>query len=147
MNSGKTTTVAAITHGLTAAGLRVGAMKVTGTGAGGDPFLFADAGAAEVLDFTSAFMDPISKGFVASIHRFCGEREVPLVDFVKGQRKDDLAHEYLAGFTAEEGVLFVGRAQEDPGVSHREAPQPGDRRVLSVDRVQGGSMTGSLLPV
>lgn len=54
MNSGKTTTVAAITHGLTAAGLRVGAMKVTGTGAGGDPFLFADAGAAEVLDFTDA---------------------------------------------------------------------------------------------
>ena len=54
MNSGKTTTVAAIAHGLTALGLRVGAMKVTGTGAGGDPFLFADAGAAEVLDFTDA---------------------------------------------------------------------------------------------
>lgn len=35
MNSGKTTTVAAIAHGLTAAGLRVGATKVIGTGAGG----------------------------------------------------------------------------------------------------------------
>lgn len=54
MNSGKTTTVAAIGHGLTAAGLRVGAAKVTGTGAGGDPYLFADAGASEVLDFTDA---------------------------------------------------------------------------------------------
>lgn len=54
MNSGKTTTVAAIVHGLTAAGLRVGAAKVTGTGAGGDPYLFRDAGAAEVLDFTDA---------------------------------------------------------------------------------------------
>lgn len=54
MNSGKTTTVAAIAHGLAAAGLRVGATKVTGTGAGGDPYLFTDAGAAEVLDFTDA---------------------------------------------------------------------------------------------
>jgi hypothetical protein len=54
MNAGKTTTVAAIAHGLTAAGLRVGAAKVTGTGAGGDPNLFADAGAAEVLDFIDA---------------------------------------------------------------------------------------------
>lgn len=54
MNSGKTTTVAAITHGLTAAGMKVGAIKVTGTGAGGDPYLFTDAGAAEVFDFTDA---------------------------------------------------------------------------------------------
>ncbi len=65
---------------------------------------------------SSALMDPISKAFVASIHRFCRDRDVPLVDFVKGQRKDDLAHEYLAAFEAEgrsgDGVLFVGRAQE-----------------------------------
>ena len=32
--------------------------------------------------------------------------------FEKGQRKDDVAHEYLAGFGGEEGVLFVGKAQE-----------------------------------
>ncbi len=52
MNAGKTTTVASLVHGLTAAGLRVGAGKFTGTGAGGDRHSFADAGAAEVLDFT-----------------------------------------------------------------------------------------------
>lgn len=52
MNAGKTTTVASLVHGLTAAGLRVGAGKFTGTGAGGDRYSFADAGAAEVLDFT-----------------------------------------------------------------------------------------------
>lgn len=52
MNSGKTTTVAAIVRGLTAAGLEVAAGKVTGTGAGGDPRLFEDSGAAAVLDFT-----------------------------------------------------------------------------------------------
>lgn len=52
MNSGKTTTVAAIVRGLTKAGLEVAAGKVTGTGAGGDPMLFHDSGASRVLDFT-----------------------------------------------------------------------------------------------
>ena len=61
---------------------------------------------------SSALMDPISKEFVASIHRYCRDHDVPMVDFVKGERKDDVAHEYLAAFTGEEGVLFVGRAQE-----------------------------------
>jgi hypothetical protein len=52
MNSGKTTTVAAIVRGLSKAGLVVAAGKVTGTGAPGDPGLFRDSGASSVLDFT-----------------------------------------------------------------------------------------------
>lgn len=52
MNAGKTTAVAAVVQGLTRAGLRVGAAKVTGTGAFADLQAFADAGAAEVVDFT-----------------------------------------------------------------------------------------------
>ena len=52
MNSGKTTTVASIVRGLTGAGYRVAAGKVTGTGAGGDSHMFKDAGATRVLDFT-----------------------------------------------------------------------------------------------
>ncbi|WP_432562547.1 DUF1611 domain-containing protein [Kineococcus sp. SYSU DK003] len=54
MNSGKTTAAAGLVRGLVAAGLRVGAAKVTGTGAGGDLWLLQDSGAAPVLDFTSA---------------------------------------------------------------------------------------------
>src|SRR6266496_1889163 len=69
---------------------------------------------------SSALMDPISKDFVAGIHRFCRDHDVPMVDFVKGQRKDDVAHEYLARFTGEEGVLFVGRAQEKTRVFRTE---------------------------
>ena len=69
---------------------------------------------------SSALMDPISKHFVASIHRYCRDHDVPMVDFVRGQRKDDIAHEYLAGFTGEEGVLFVGRAQEKTRVFRTE---------------------------
>lgn len=52
MNGGKTTVVAALVRGLTGAGHRVGAAKITGTGAPGDPALMADSGAACVLDFT-----------------------------------------------------------------------------------------------
>jgi hypothetical protein len=69
---------------------------------------------------SSALMDPISKGFVASVHRFCRDTGVAMVDFTKGQRKDDVAHEYLAGFDGEEGVLFVGRAQEKTPVFRTE---------------------------
>lgn len=32
--------------------------------------------------------------------------------FAKGQRKDDVMQEYLAGHNGTERVLFVGRAQE-----------------------------------
>lgn len=54
MNSGKTTVAARLVHGLVRSGHRVGAAKVTGTGAAADVFHFRDAGAAEVLDFTDA---------------------------------------------------------------------------------------------
>ena len=54
MNAGKTHTVASIVHGLAHAGRRVAAVKVTGTGSGGDLWSFVDAGAAHVADFTDA---------------------------------------------------------------------------------------------
>ena len=52
MNSGKSTALACLVRGLTSAGLQVAAGKATGTGAGGDPRLFTDGGATQVLDFT-----------------------------------------------------------------------------------------------
>ena len=39
----------------------------------------------------------ISDRFSAAVHRFARDQQVPWVDFVKGQRKDDVMHEYLAG--------------------------------------------------
>jgi hypothetical protein len=56
MNSGKTTAAAALVHGLARAGIRVGAAKITGTGAFGDLIAYADAGAHLVCDFTDAGM-------------------------------------------------------------------------------------------
>lgn len=54
MNSGKTTTNRYLVAGLGRAGLRPGAVKITGTGSGGDYWVMADAGAHRVLDFTDA---------------------------------------------------------------------------------------------
>jgi len=61
---------------------------------------------------STCLADPISKQFVASIQRFADEREIPVVRFEKGQRKDDVAHEHLAGFGEVEGIYMVGVAQE-----------------------------------
>jgi DNA-binding PadR family transcriptional regulator len=69
---------------------------------------------------SSALMKPISKAFVAAIHAFVAEQEVPLIDFEKGQRKDDVMAKHLGRFTSSEGVLFVGRAQEKAKVLRTE---------------------------
>jgi hypothetical protein len=64
---------------------------------------------------STAPLAEITDAFAAAVHRYARSQRVPWVDFVKGQRKDDVMHEYLAGFEAAgrtEGVLFVGRAQE-----------------------------------
>jgi len=39
---------------------------------------------------SSALMDPISRAFVASIHRLAADQGVPVIEFAKGQRKDDV---------------------------------------------------------
>jgi hypothetical protein len=69
---------------------------------------------------SSALMDPISKAFVAGIETFVKQNDIPLLSFVKGQRKDDVAAPYRAAFTGTEGVLFVGRAQEKTSVFRTE---------------------------
>src|SRR5438128_10839694 len=63
---------------------------------------------------------PLSERFVKAIERFVESEGLDLVTFKKGQRKDDVAQEYLASFTREEGVLFVGKAQEKASVFRTE---------------------------
>jgi len=65
---------------------------------------------------STALMDPMSKAFVADIHHFIAARGLDLVHFGKGQRKDEVTQRMLAGFTAAEGVLYAGRAQEKSNV-------------------------------
>ena len=69
---------------------------------------------------SSALMDPMTRGFVAGIEKFVQREGVDLVSFEKGRRKDDVAHEYLADFDGDEGVLFVGKAQEKTSLFRTE---------------------------
>jgi hypothetical protein len=69
---------------------------------------------------STAPLAKITDAFSAAVHRFARISAIPWVDFAKGQRKDDVMHEHLAGFTAEEGVLFIGRAQEKTALFRTE---------------------------
>ena len=61
---------------------------------------------------SSALMAPITKDFVAAIDQFAAHQGIDFVSFQKGQRKDDVLLERLAAFQPQEGVLFIGKAQE-----------------------------------
>src|SRR6478672_7541754 len=69
---------------------------------------------------STAPLAKITDAFSTAVHRFANVNRVPWVDFVKGQRKDDVMHEQLEHFTATEGVLFIGRAQEKTALFRTE---------------------------
>jgi hypothetical protein len=79
---------------------------------------------------SSALMDPITKSFVAATEKYAEEQGVPLIQFKKGQRKDDVMAEHLAKFEKPEGVVFIGKAQEKVPVfrtEKRRNPDTGQR--------------------
>jgi hypothetical protein len=61
---------------------------------------------------STAPLGAITDRFTRSVHAFAKANAIPWVDFAKGQRKDNVMAEQLAAFTAPEGVVFIGRAQE-----------------------------------
>jgi hypothetical protein len=69
---------------------------------------------------SSALMAPMSRAFVAKIEAFAEREGLDLVSFRKGQRKEDVAKEYLTRFEADEGILFIGKAQEKAKVIRTE---------------------------
>lgn len=69
---------------------------------------------------SSALMAPITRAFIAALHAFAQQHDVELVRFRRGERKEDVAAARLARFTGEEGVLFIGVAQEKTRVFRTE---------------------------
>jgi hypothetical protein len=69
---------------------------------------------------SSALMDPISKTFVAALEAFARQQKIPVIQFRKGQRKDDVAAEQRKRFQKTEGVVFIGKAQEKTPVFRTE---------------------------
>jgi hypothetical protein len=54
----------------------------------------------------------ITDRFTKAVRSFARQQQIPWVDFAKADRKDDVMAEQLASFSASEGVVFIGRAQE-----------------------------------
>ena len=61
---------------------------------------------------STAKVEPITRRFVESIERYVRDRSIPMITFEKGQRTDDIANQRCAAFARDEGVVFVGKAQE-----------------------------------
>ncbi len=120
MNAGKTTTAAHLIHGLNKAGYKVGAMKITGTGAGGDLWLMQDSGAHQVLDFTDAGFpttfnapaDQVVSVFEilsnALINMGCNALVVEIADGLYQQETQQIL-QYSSFKTRFNGVLFAAR--------------------------------------
>lgn len=118
MNSGKTTTVASLAHGLSRAGHRVAAIKATGTGAFGDFNAYVDAGARYVADFTdvgmvSTYRQPLARIeaglFTLLAHAAADSCETAIVELADGVFQNETADllsspQLRDGFT---GVVFA----------------------------------------
>lgn len=69
---------------------------------------------------SAALMSPMTRSFVAALEDFVDRQGIALVQFAKGQRKDAVMAEHLRHFAREEGIVFVGKAQEKVPVFRTE---------------------------
>jgi hypothetical protein len=122
MNAGKTTTTSAIVRGLSKAGLRVGAAKITGSGSGNDHWDYVDAGADTVIDFLDCGM-PSTFGYPV-------ERLVSTMFAIRDQLVDDGADAVVMEIA--DGVL-----QEETRALARQLPGFADEVVLCVGDALG----------
>ena len=104
---------------------------------------------------SSSLMAPMTEAFVSAIKNFAKAEGIDVVTFKKGQRKDELAQKYLAKFPAEEGVLFIGKAQEMTPVvrtEKRRNPRTGQSypwlvRSTSISAAAPAAPTAAAAPV
>jgi len=86
---------------------------------------------------STVMVAPISERFVDGLERFVEMEGIDLVTFEKGQRKDDVAQQYLAAFDGDEGVLFIGRPKRRRASFAPKATRRG-RKDISVDHPLDG---------
>lgn len=131
MNSGKTTTIHFLVHGLSRAGVRTGVTKVTATGSGGDYWVMFDAGAHVMLDFTdvglaSTYRQPMPRlehAFVElTDHLAAAGSEVRFVEVADGlyqQETSRLIESEIFRSTVDVVVFAAGEAMGAvAGVAH-----------------------------
>lgn len=59
-----------------------------------------------------ALLRPMHDGFITAVEELARRRQIPLVAFERGQRKDAIANAYRGRFQRREGVVLIGVAQE-----------------------------------
>src|ERR1700757_155327 len=69
---------------------------------------------------SAALMNPMSRSFVTALERYVARHQLPLVQFRSGERKDAVMAEHLGRFGKDEGVVFIGKAQEKTKVFRTE---------------------------
>ncbi len=73
----------------------------------------------------------LGQQFVAAVKGYAEQRDIPIVHFERHHRKDDVAAHYRQTFTQEEGVVFIGVAQERAD-SFKATSQKGQRGFVSI---------------
>jgi hypothetical protein len=69
---------------------------------------------------SAALMAPMTRSFVTKLEGFVAQQAIALVAFRKGERKDAVMAEHLRRFGHDEGVVFIGKAQEKTKVFRTE---------------------------
>jgi hypothetical protein len=59
-----------------------------------------------------ALLGKISEEFRANVKQFAAKNAIPIIEFKRGQRKDEMALEQRRNFKVEEGIVFIGVVQE-----------------------------------
>ena len=83
----------------------------------------------------------MTRAFVQSIERFVAEHRIPMVQFLKGQRKEDVAAQMRARHPVTDGGVFVRKAQEKCTVYRTEK-----RHNPKTQRAYAGQSLLLLLP-
>jgi hypothetical protein len=107
------------------------------------PLLQTTGGIAHFLKTVRDIPLPSSKAlaetttaFLEAIQAFATAHGIPIIEFRKGQRKEDVAKEYRKTFSRADGVFVIGKAQEKSKVvstERRRNPQTGATYPWLVD--------------
>src|SRR5215470_12166295 len=61
---------------------------------------------------STALMRPISEKFVSAIESFIEDHQIPVVEFGKGERKDDIAKQRMAQFNRRKGSSSLAKLRK-----------------------------------
>jgi hypothetical protein len=61
---------------------------------------------------SSRQMSIVTQRFLKNIDEYAQKQQIPIITFAKGERKEAIAAQFLVEYPHDEGILFIGKAQE-----------------------------------